>query len=545
MDRLFRLALLILIINSFLFAGDQPANTAQAAAFTSSNLPVVVITTEKGQGIPDEPKITARLGIIYNGEGRRNNLSDPYNYYDGVIGIEVRGNASQYLFDKKPWTFETRDENGDNLNVELLEMPKENDWILNAAYIDKTFIRDPLAYHMSRIMGRWASRTMHCEVVLNGVYQGLYILMESIKPDKNRLNIAKMDSTDINGENVTGGYIYEVAQGEETFGERRCFKYPKAQDIRPEQVAYIKKYDDDFRRVMRRSDYNDPVKGYPAWIDVDSFIDEILVQEACRNSDAYGWSSHFYKDRSGKLCAGPAWDFDQALSNSTFNNGWETTHWIIENNYPEFLWDHPEFWKKLFNDYEFKCRLAGRWFALRRGPWQTSELLQYVDSLATVLNEAQQRNFEKWPILGVEIWRSTPGVEERNTYKKEVDYMKTWFVQRLTWMDEQLEEFDTAVYDKEPLRLTSDYALAVYPNPFRSHTTLSYTLPASAVCRVGVYNVLGQEIFTSAEQQLPAGPRRVIWNGYDKLNRPVASGIYFYVLFVDNLIAARYKMLKF
>ena len=408
-------------------------------AFTSSNLPIVVITTENGRSIPDSPKIKADMGIICNGEGTRNNLSDPFNHFNGQIGIEMRGNVTQ-SFPKKPYLFETRDAAGNNLNVSLLGMPAENDWVLLAAYIDKTLLRDPLAYRMSRLTGRWAPRTVYCELVLNGKYQGLYVLAEKLKRDRNRVDIAEMDSSDVSGEAVTGGYIYEVSQAGPEFGERRRFIYPAGDVIRPEQAAYIRNYDDGLRDVMNRNDSADPNTGYPAWIDIDSFIDEILVQEACKNSDAYGWSSHFFKNRSEKLCAGPVWDFDQSLSNSTFNDGPNYSEWIIEKSEKDgwLRENYPPFWIKLFREPDFKTKLVRRWQALRQGPFHTDSLLQFIDQTAATLDEAQERNFQKWPILGVEIWRSTAGWEARDTYQKEVDYLKNFLVRRLNWMDSQL-----------------------------------------------------------------------------------------------------------
>ncbi|MDZ7261704.1 MAG: CotH kinase family protein, partial [candidate division KSB1 bacterium] len=416
-----------------------------AGDFTSSNLPIIVIDTH-GQRIPDEPKITAHMGIIYNGDGVRNHLSDPFNHYNGTIGIELRGNVTQ-SFPKKPYLIETRDAAGNNLNVSLLGLPSDNDWILLAAYIDKTLLRDPLAFRMSRLMGHWAPRTVFCELVLNKEYQGVYILTEQIKPGKNRVNITKMKATDISGDAVTGGYIYQVSQEEPTFGERRGFVYPKAEDIRPEQVAYIRGYDDNFRKAMSQSTFADSILGYPAWIDDDFFIDEILVQEACKNSDAYGWSSFFHKDRLGKLRAGPVWDFDQALSNSTFNDGPNYAEWIIEKSETD-SWlkqNYPPFWIKLFREPNFKKKLIQRWQTLRKGPFHTDSLTQFIDQTAAYLNEAQERNFKKWPVLGVQLWRSTPGWKERNTYQKEVDYLKDFLIKRLNWMDNQLQIDSTSV----------------------------------------------------------------------------------------------------
>jgi hypothetical protein len=182
---------------------------ALSQTFTSSNLPIVIIETN-GQTIPDEPKINVDMGIIYNGPGQMNYITDPYNEYDGIVGIERRGNSSQYYFPKKQYAFETRDSLSMNLNVSLLGMPEENDWILHAPYSDKTLMRNVLAYKMASDLGDYASRTAYCEVVINGDYKGVYVLMEKIKRDVNRVNITELDENDIAGDSLTGGYMVKI-----------------------------------------------------------------------------------------------------------------------------------------------------------------------------------------------------------------------------------------------------------------------------------------------------------------------------------------------
>ena len=166
--------------------------------FTSSNLPLIIINTE-GVEIVDEPKITGRMGIINNHEGERNHLTDEYNNYNGFIGIELRGQSSK-IYDKKSYGIETRDKAGNDLNVSLLGMPEENDWVLYGPYSDKTLIRNTLSFYLARQMDQYASRTEFCEVFINGEYKGLYVLMEKIKRDSNRVNIAKLNPEDISGE---------------------------------------------------------------------------------------------------------------------------------------------------------------------------------------------------------------------------------------------------------------------------------------------------------------------------------------------------------
>lgn len=402
----------------------------------SSNLPIMIINTVDGVPIQDEPKTTATMGLIYNGVGETNHSEDPFNEYDGYIGIEIRGNSTSG-FPKKPYNFETRDELGENRNVSLLGMPKENDWVLRASYLDHTFIRNGLADFMARETGYWASRTRHVEVVLNDEYQGIYLLMEKIKRDDNRVNIAKLKEEDIEGEELTGGYIWEVTGFASELGENRKLKEPTIDDIQPEQFTYIQTFDNAFRDKMRNTSsvYSNPNTGYVEHIWTESFIYELIVQEAMRNSDAYGWSGYYHKDKNGLINAGPVWDFDQSSGNSSYPDNGVVEGWMAEHPNTS---NTPFYWSLLLNEAYFEYSLSLRWKALREDNFKTDNLFHYVDSIANFLSEAQVREFTKWPVLGQFIWRETNGYAERNTYTKEVDYLKEFLTERWNWMDAQL-----------------------------------------------------------------------------------------------------------
>lgn len=515
------------LISSISLFGQQ---NKQVDDFTSSNLPIIIINTN-GQAIVDEPKITATMGVINNGEGNRNNITDSFTDYNGYVGIELRGNSTQTLFPKKPYLIETRDSLGENLDVSLLGMPEDNDWILLASYIDRTFIRDPLAHYLSTIMGKWSNRSRFCEVVINGEYMGLYILIEKIKRGKSRLDIKKLTAEDTSSAKISGGYIYEITGFGGDFGENRLMHYPEIEDITDGQFAYIKKYDDDFRAVMMTSTYNDSINGYEKYIDTDSFIDEIIVQELMRNSDAYGWSGYFHKNRDKKLNAGPVWDFDQSSGNSSYMEGEKTSGWILGNSY----WQ-PFFWKILFDDEEFNNKLRIRWNELRKDKFSDTNIAAFIDSCATYLNESQGRNFDKWPILGVFTWRETTGYEKRNTYQKEVDYFKNYMVQRAAWMDSQLKEETSANsnVDELPVNFSLEQN---YPNPFNPSTVISFSIPNSSKVTLKVFDVLGREVAVLMNEEKPAGFYTVNFNG-DKL----ACGVYIYSLQASRKIMAR-KML--
>jgi hypothetical protein len=510
-----------------------PSTGVPAQEFSSSNLPIIVIDTY-GQPIQDDPKTEAHMGIIYNGSSARSNLTDPFNDYDGKIAIELRGNSSQ-TFNKKPYGFETRADDGTEAVVSLLGLPPESDWILSAAYIDKTLLRDPLAYELSRRMGNWASRTIHCELVLNGAYQGVYILEEKIKRDKYRVDIEKLEADENTGSDVTGGYIFEVAQSGEGFDKRRRYVYPKASDITPQQSTYIKNYDDAFREMIMKAGYDDPVNGYAAWIDVQSFIDEILIQELCKNSDAYGWSSYFHKDKNGMLRAGPAWDFDQAFSNSTFNDGPNYSEWIIEKSSRDswLFENYPPFWIRLFQEKNFRRQLRLRWTSLRETVWATESIMSYIDSTASHLNEAQQRNFKRWDILGKFVWRSTPGFEQRMLYQMEVDYLKAFLNNRLTWMDSKLK---LVITDADEQVEWNDMLIGT-PNPFAVETTLRYKLTRPETVSIEIYDVNGKQVRNfNSDHETTAGEFKLD-------GRALTGGLYYCILRTKSGKTATTKML--
>ena len=168
-----------------------------------SNLPLVFLTTE--DSIVDDPRVGARMSIVNNDSGL-NHLTDDPTDYDGPVTIEIRGASSQ-AFPKKGYSFETVDEYGQNNNVSLLGMPPENDWILHGPYTDKSLIRNALVYELGDRIHRYVSRRRFCELFVNDDYRGVYLLVEKIKRDANRVDLAKLLPSDTLGDELTGGYI--------------------------------------------------------------------------------------------------------------------------------------------------------------------------------------------------------------------------------------------------------------------------------------------------------------------------------------------------
>ena len=510
----------------------------QVVDFTSSNLPILIIDTH-GQEIADEYRIKADMGIIYNGPGQRNNLSDSCNNYNGIIDIEYRGSFSQ-TFPKKPFRIETVDSLGNNLNVSLLGMPRENDWVLHNPYTDKSLLRNVLAYKLSNDIGRYASRTRLCELVLNDEYQGVYVLMEKLKRDRYRINIAEIDSSDVAGDSLTGGYILKIDKldGENVdFWESDNFTlyqyhYPKPDEIQPQQATYIQDYMQAFETMFFSGNYQN---SYLDFIDLNSFVDYFILNEISKNIDGYRLSAFMYKDRESyddRLIMGPIWDFNFAFGNASYYQGELTSEWNLDYLLITCQFDYPVpyWWGIIRNDVEFLQQLKQRWPALRSGKLNSDTIVAYIDAMADTLEEAQTRNFEKWPILGQYLW---PNAFIGPTYQAEIDYLKYWLLERFEWMDDEIDQLSYIV--DEPNRQPGKFQLLQnYPNPFTGETSIRFELSVNGKVKLKVYDLLGHEVATLIDEYRTAGVHITEFNASS-----LPRGMYIYSLQVGNSVMSK------
>ena len=434
---------ILFIIFIFSCKNEENEMIAVDVNYTESNLPIISINTY-GEDIPDEPRIDAYMGIINNNSGT-NNINDPFNDYNGKITIEKRGNSSQEQ-EKPPYRFETVDNNGENNNVKLLGLPEENDWILYAPWSDKSLLRNVLIYSLSNEMGRYAPRSKFVELYLNNEYRGVYVLMEKIKRDKNRVAISSLDPNSNFGDNLTGGYILkfdwaETGDNNGGFfslidGMRYNYHYPKPDEISSEQENYIQSYINSYENIMNSNKYNSE-EGYSSFIDIGSFVDFVILQEISRNVDAYGLSTYIYKDKesiNNKLTAGPIWDFNHGFGNCDYYKAWETVGWNISYTYNDM--DQRAFWwLRLWDDDNFQEMIKDRYKLLRESTLSTNNINTLIDQYVFKLGTSVNKNFTKWPILGEYIW---PNKQVFDTYQEEIIYLKTWINNRLTWMDSEL-----------------------------------------------------------------------------------------------------------
>lgn len=509
----------------------------------SSEIPIVLIHTQ-GQEIPDEPKLTARMEIKYNGPGTITYLTDLANVYDGHIGIERRG-ASSYGYPQRPYALETRDSLGSDLDTALLDMPAESDWVLLSNYNDRSLMRNQLAFHLFVGMGQYAPRTHLCEVLLDSLYKGIYLFGEKIKRDDGRVDIAKLTPLDNAGDELTGGYILQQNYWDNSnsfesnyspidhpgFDVHFVFEEPKPDEITQPQRDYIASYVDSLETALYSTAFADPVDGYRRYMDTKSFIDYFLVNEVARSNDGFKKSVFFHKDKNsngGKLKAGPTWDFDWAwkdlwgcsIFENTDGSGW--AHLINDcptDNY-SCGW-----YVRLLQDTTFTRELQCAYQDYRTTVLDTAHIYHFMDSVAARVQNAQQRHFQKWPILGI----SGPAPEVNPvavTYAAEIDTLKAWIAERLDWLDANMPGLCSSIGWSDAL---PPLALEVRVDPEARTLRFVGGDSGKGARQLVVHDALGRDV---AQVRLPAGT-------IDATVSVPSSGAYTYAVWdTDGALAA-------
>lgn len=534
------------------------------AILDSTNLPIVEISYPDSTYIPDEPKGMAMMKVIDNGS-MYNKLSDTSYNYNGYIGIELRGSSSLNFYPKKSYSIETRDSMGDNNNVELLGLPRENDWVLQAPYGDKTLIRNVLTYKLSGDLGNYSPRTKFVDLVKNKEYRGTYVLIEKIKRDNDRIDIAGLRSDELAGDSLTGGYIIKIDKREgeyrgwqSDFGSAQSenykvfytYVYPKGDEIMPEQETYIQNYIRDLNLMFRSDNFDDPVDGYRKYIDVESFIDYLIINELSKNIDGYRLSTYMYKDRDdndGLLYMGPVWDYNLAYGNAPYCNAYSTEGWSFDfgNVCPQDQYQLPFWWDRLLQDESFALELQQRWETLRQTSLSLNSIYADIDSLTTLTESSRERNFEVWKgVFTTQIWPNNP---QASNYDGEVSNLKNWLSERVDWIDNNIGETrDKKQYVSIHSPIANEYiGIGAYPNPFGNEIQFAIDLEGEHQVQLSIYNISGQLVHEIVNKQFGYGSHALSWYGEGVDGSIVPTGIYLYQLVVDGQLVKSDKLVKY
>ncbi len=450
-----------------------------ADADFSSDLPIVLLSTF-GKGGPPGSNSTTRKDtfmLIYEPDPATGRST-----FEGTPSVATRGGfrkrgSSSAGFPKYGMSFESWDENREDKDIEPLGMAPEADWILNARYtFDLSLIRNPFLYSMSNQIGQWAVKTRFVELfndisgteVAGNDYFGVYTFMEKIEPDNNRLDISKLDPWENTPGEITGGYVFKNDRpdpGEPTFrvsGFSRDLVHvdPDGIDISSTQKSYITTHANEVTAALRASNGIHPTTGlhFSDYLDVDTFVDHFWLNLLAMDPDWGRLSQFFYKDRGGKIVAGPIWDYDRTMGSRDGRDD-NPRRWEANTSDTSFTWFDREYeWFGLlfgFTTADDQVRnmanpqlrtgrpdvfqkVIDRWYELRGNEFSMPNIEATIDLMAGELSEAQQRNFTRWTALNP---GSVSGINfaEAGTsgWAREISHLRGWLTARSEWIDDQ------------------------------------------------------------------------------------------------------------
>ncbi|WP_194776727.1 CotH kinase family protein [Pararhodonellum marinum] len=343
--------------------------------------------------------------------------------FNGSVNIRGRGNST-WGMPKKPYKLRL------NQSQPIFDLPEHRHWVLLANYADKTLMRTHVATYLSEGFGMaYTPREIPVELVVNGVHQGSYQLIEQIRIDPNRLNIAEMTNR-ADPSQISGGYIMEIDQraGEPfhfTTPRGALVNFKRPSEVTQSQFDYAKNFIESAESVLYSDQFADPELGYRKYYNVEDFIDWFLVNEITKNQDARDFSSiYFFLANNDKLSMGPIWDFDLAIGNVDYSVAQYPTGWWVRGG-PWF--------SRLFEDPAFRAQVKERWNIHQP---VLAKLPEVIDNRALKMDYSQAMNFAIWPILDTYVW---PNPVVTGSYEGEVQYIREWLEQRLNWMDGQIQ----------------------------------------------------------------------------------------------------------
>jgi hypothetical protein len=441
-------------------AGQPSTGLYVARTFdASSDLPILIVDGYGG-GKPADKEVYLRAAFMLfePSDGMASMSSLPT--VATRSGYHVRGQSSAG-FPQSPYKVELWDNADQDADYALLGMPADSDWALIPPYYDRSLLRNPLVYDLGRDLGLEAPRWRFAEVYLNyegralseGDYQGIYWFSETIKNANVRTNLKQLREDDTTLPDISGGYIFKFDQaaaeepllectGSEPIsggfggpmgGDGTCWVDLEVVDPElpnAEQESWLTTHIQSFHDSLHQS----PIGGYAEYIDVPSFVDYLIINELTRNVDAYVRSAFYFKDRDGKINAGPLWDYNFSLavggSNTIDPSGgfqFEGTR-NVNNWYP-----------KLVADPAFMAQVSARWLELRQSFLSETALDARVTALAAPLANAVVRDYAKWPVAEVIEQNDFIRGPTVATWEGQVEALRTFIRARVTWMDAELK----------------------------------------------------------------------------------------------------------
>ena len=377
------------------------------SVYPYAGLPRIVIETKDFAGIRDrETEIPSHLQIY----GEKSPESEVYE-----LTVRGRGNSS-FKMPKYGMKLEFKDK------VMLFGMPKSRDWALIANYGDKTHLRNFMMTRLSEWLGaKYTPRMQFVEVYLNRKYMGLYLLSETIKVAKNRVNIDENDTTFLVEKEDSKKFDPPYIQTDNDYYYH--IKSPK--NPSPETENLLLEHVNAFEQFVQQP-YRHKSEEIKDWLDIDDYVLYYWVHEYSKNEDGNYARSVFFTWKKGEpIHFGPLWDFDLAFGNASREQNKSPEDWYIRRYRLNYYIMHNslvdsvaiQFWKDHRETF--------------------ASLIDSVPIYRSTIEQAIENEYRRWPVMqNTENWALK---DSYDSYDEAVETMVKWMQKRFKWIDENLE----------------------------------------------------------------------------------------------------------
>lgn len=310
----------------------------------------------------------------------------------------------------------------------LLDLPEDKDFVLNASYIDKTFLRHKMCYDLFRAMQPERNRAPLCTYAMlrrASDELGLYVVMQKL--DASTLGVGKADSTSVIFKDPPLFYTSRITPQDSDNYYQQTFP-KKRKDDRTAQIEAL-------RSFVFESDDSTLRAQVAEVVDLDNVVDWHLLLLLSNNSDGLLKNFYLYKadDRTPWRVA--PWDYDHSLGRDG-DNAYNMLTDTVDCSRNELL-------RRLWQWDAYRQRLCNRWWQLRQqGTISTMALCGWIDTQARDLRRAVKANERRWPVDG-------PHYKDAGDFDHEVEVMKQFVRLNVERLDRMLDAQQVAASSVE------------------------------------------------------------------------------------------------
>lgn len=371
---------------------------------------------------------------------------------DAEIEIRGRGNSTWGL-PKKPYRIKFPEK----FSPIGLNHAKAKSWVLLAHDMDKSLLRNHIAFELSRILfnsaegyhDKAALMFTPCSQMVNvysgDSYYGVYQMSDQMEVAKGRINLDKLVAADGSDPNkISGGHLIETNIHHDegypvSFTSSRGIymdhKYPKDDNMDISQYKYMEDFIRKAEAVLYSSNFTDPTVGWRKLFDEKTLADYIIVKEFAGDMDGYT-STYFYKRRGvDKIFFGPIWDLDKGWNNDRRTPHGDTlTQLMIFGGFYMPPYINPDWFHRFWQDAEFRKFVGARWAAKKDE--LKAKVLSELEQKPQQMRKAIEANFSVWPFY---YQYSGEANMPAKTYELEIERMKQFTEQRANLLDRKFQ----------------------------------------------------------------------------------------------------------